>query len=221
LPALIKATFRNERGLFRLLDQIQWSNCLDKLQTPVETSSLSSMNIFQALNLSIFVGTLSALVGGLSKIPGTIGNWSLTLWLFVALFLFLRLKMVLDDHAYFSQAKTKNINFKVGFLTAIVSWLFWALGAYSVSQLQQAYFTVGLAISISTLWILAVALLQGATRQQYAWLAVNTFLVALLWATYRRDSPNGDWPTWCFLGGAILLVLLDFVFSKSIPELDQ
>jgi len=179
------------------------------------------MNIFQALNLSIFVGTLSALVGGLSRLPGTIGSWSLTLWLFVALFLLLRLKIVLDDHAYFSKAKTKNMNFKVGFLAAIASWLFWALGAYSVSQLQQAYFTVGIAITISTLWILAVALLEGATRQQYAWLAVNAILVVLLWAAYRRESPTGDWPTWCFLGAAILLVLFDLVFSKSIPELDQ
>ena len=179
------------------------------------------MNIFQALNLSIFVGTLSALVAGLSKIPGTIGDWGLTLWLFVALFLFLRLKMVLDDQAYFSQAKTKNINFKIGFVTAIVSWLFWALGAYSVSQLQQAYFMVGIAILISTLWILIVALLAGATREHYAWLGVNIVMVLLLLATYRRNAPSGDWRTWCFLGTGILLVLLDFVFSKSVPELDQ
>ncbi|HET7205138.1 MAG TPA: hypothetical protein VFI95_01035 [Terriglobales bacterium] len=179
------------------------------------------MNFFQAFNLSVFVGTLGTLAGGLSRIPAGVGDWRLANWLFIAFFLLFRLKMVLDDHQYFAKAKTKNVNFKIGFVTAVASWLFWALAGYSIGQLQQAYFLVGIAISISTLWILAVALLEGATSEHYFWIAANTVIIVLLWGAYRRNASTSDWVTWLLLGGILVLVIADFIYSKSVPELDQ
>jgi hypothetical protein len=179
------------------------------------------MNFFQAFNLSVFVGTLGALVAGLSKVPFAVGDWPLTLWLLLAMFFFLRLKIVMDDHKYFSQPKTKNANFKIGFIAAVASWLFWGLGGYSMANLQQAYFMIGVATSISTLWILAVACFEGASKEQYVWIGTNTMTILLLWGAYRRNAAGPDWVTWMLLGVILLLVLADFVYSKSVPELEQ
>ncbi len=179
------------------------------------------MNVFQALNNAVFVGTLAALLGGLAKMPAPITDRPLTLWLFVAFLFLIRLKIFLDDHKYFSSTETKNPHFKIGFIVGVVSWFFWAFGAWSVTQLQDAYFLVGIAISISTLWIVAVALRAGAYREQYVWIGTNSLFVVLLWVVYRRNMPEGDWVTWIILGLTVMVGIADFALSKSVPELER
>ncbi len=179
------------------------------------------MNIYQALNTTIFGGTVLALAAGLLKIAIPVHERPLTLWLFIAFFGLLRCKIFLDDHKYFGATETRNPHFKVGFLVGVASWFFWVLGGYSVSALNEAYFLVGVAISISTLWIIVVALRRGAYREQYFWIASNAAFVVLLWAVYRRDKPEGDLWTWVSLGVAISWVVVDIVASKSIPDLER
>ncbi len=133
----------------------------------------------------------------------------------------MRLKIYLDDHKYFASTETRNVHFKIGFVVGVVSWLFWALGGWLVPELRDAYFLVGVAISISTLWIVVVALRAGAYREQYLWIGTNVLVVLLLWIAYRRNMPEGDWVTWIIFGIAILMVIIDFMFSKSIPELER
>ena len=174
--------------------------------------------LYENINNGLFYGTIGALVTGLAKIPLPIRDWPLTLALFAVFFLLLRLKMYLDDYKYFSTVDTKSTNFKVGFVVGMISWVFWGLGALSVQDLQEAYFRVGIAITVSTIWIIVDALRKGAYREQYIWLGTNATFVLLLWALYRRNMPMGDWQTWLFLVIALLLVGCDFVFSKSIPE---
>ena len=88
-------------------------------------------------------------------------------------------------------------------------------------MLPDAYFLVGVAITISTFWIIAVALRVGAYREQYFWIATNALFVIMLWAAYRHNMPEGDWVTWAAISIGIVLVILDFVFSKSVPELEK
>ena len=145
----------------------------------------------------------------------------MTLWLFVAFFLLIRLKIFLDDHKYFGTTETKNVHFKIGFVVGVLSWFFWAFGGWSVPELQDAYFLVGVAISVSTVWIVAVALRTGAYREQYIWIGTNALFVLFLWIAYRRNQPEGDLITWTVFGVGLLLVSFDFVFSKSVPELDK
>src|SRR2546425_9288967 len=173
--------------------------------------------LYENINNGLFYGTVGGLLAGLSKITSSIRTWSLTLWLFIAFFLLLRLKIYLDDYKYFSTVDTKNVNFKIGFVIGLISWVFWGLAALSVSDLQEAYFRVGIAITVSTIWVLIDALRKGASRAQYLWLGTNAIFVLLLWILNRRNSP-GDWLTWTYLGIALLLVVADFIFSKSVPE---
>ena len=177
-----------------------------------------TMNIFQTLNTAVFAGTILALIAGLAKIPIPITQRPLTLWLFVAFFVLFRLKVFLDDYKYYATADTKNVHFKIGFIIGFVSWLIWAFGAWSVPVLPDSYFLVGIAITISTIWIIVVAMRVGAYREQYIWMATNSLFVIILWVTYRRNMPDGDWATWTALGIGLGLIILDFVLSKSIPE---
>jgi hypothetical protein len=58
--------------------------------------------LFENVNNGLFYGTIGALLAGFSKIPSSIQGCPLTLWLFVAFFVLLRLKIYLDDYKYFS-----------------------------------------------------------------------------------------------------------------------
>jgi hypothetical protein len=176
------------------------------------------MNLFQSLNVGMSIATMVALLGCLAKIPIPFSDWPLSLGLFLTFFVLARLKICLDDHKYFGETTTANRHFKIGFVVGFVSWLFWALAAWSVGQLQGAYFLCGIALTISTLWIIVVALRTGAYKEQYYWIFTNAGFVVLLWAAYSRNQPTGDYLTWAFLSATIIIVLIDFVISDSVPE---
>jgi predicted neutral ceramidase superfamily lipid hydrolase len=178
------------------------------------------MNIFQAFNNALSAATLVAIVVGIFRDPTPIRERPPTLALFAGFLFLLRLKIFLDDHKYFQAPPTKDVHFKIGFVVGVASWLLWILCAYSLKDLQDAYFLAGWAIGISTIWIVAVALKRGAYHEQYIWIATNAIFVLLLWAVYRRNAPTGDWITWGLLGLAIGLLVIDWIFSKSVPELD-
>ena len=180
------------------------------------------MNLYQSLNVAFFGLTLAAVFGGLNKLQSPIGEIPVALWIFVAFLLLLRLKMCLDDHKYFGTAKTRTTPFKVGFIVGVASWILWTLSAWAIPVIQTAYFFAGLAITVSTLWIVVTALRKGgAYREQYIWIATNAAFVLLLWAAYRRDTLQKDEVTWGVLSAAVLLVIADMIFSKSVPELEQ
>ncbi len=177
------------------------------------------MNLFQTFNNAFSVATLGALVAGIFRDTTPLSERPLALWLFVSFFVLLRTKIFMDDQKYFGAANTKNTHFKVGFLVGLFSWLLWIVAGYGIKDLRDAYFITGVAIGISTLWIVVVAFRSGAYREQYIWIATNAIFCLLLWAVYRRNMPSGDLVTWVLLGGAVLLTLIDLAFSKSVPEL--
>jgi hypothetical protein len=179
------------------------------------------MNIYQSLNTTIFGGTLAALVAGLFKTSGEVTDQPLTLWLFIAFFVLLRMKIFLDDYKYFGTTETRNPHFKTGFLIGFISWMLGAIGGYAVFNLRAAYLLVGAAIGTSTIWIVIVALRKGAYREQYYWFATNTIFMLLLWNAQSRNQPQGDLWTWASLGIALLWVAIDLVASNSFPELDK
>ncbi|WP_201345761.1 hypothetical protein [Thiohalobacter sp. COW1] len=144
-----------------------------------------------------------------------------TVWLFVAFYILLRLKTFLDDHHYFGTAEKRSWHFKLGFIFAVVSWLAWALGGYMLGQLNNAYFALGVALTVSTIWIVADALRAGPYREQYYWIATNAIYIILLWALYKRDQPVGDWVSWSILSVLIVLVLVDLILSRSFKHLEE
>lgn len=180
------------------------------------------MNIFQSLNVGVFGLTIAALFGGVNRYPGSIGGLPRSLWLFVSFIFLLRLKMCMDDHKYFGFAKTKSPTFKAGFLLGFISWMFWGLAAWALPNPQTSYFLAGMAISVSTLWIVVAMARRGqAYDEQYWWIATNVIFVMLLWELHRRHTPQGDWITWVALSALVILVITDLALSKSIPELEN
>jgi len=178
------------------------------------------MNIFQTLNTAVAVGTIAALVAGSFRTSTQLLDRPLAFWLFLGFLFLFRLKMFFDDYKYFQSPETKTPHFKIGFIAGAVSWMFWLFAANSVGNLQDAYFLAGAAISVSTVWIVAVALKSGAYKEQYIWLGTNGMYVLLLWAAYRRNAPEGDAITWLLLGVLLAIVLADWTLSSSLPELE-
>jgi hypothetical protein len=180
------------------------------------------VNFFQSLNAGIFIATLGALFAGLFKVPTPIHERPISQWLYLAFFILLRFKICLDDHKYFGSTPTRNRHFKVGFFVGFLSWALWILAAYNVYILNESYFVLGWAIGVSTIWIVAVALREGGYEEQYYWMATNAVFVLLLWTLYRLSPAHpDDWVTWSITGFGILLVLIDFVCSSSMPELEN
>ncbi len=179
------------------------------------------MNEFKALNNAVFGGTIFLLISGLLKDAPGLETRPISLWLFVIFFFLLRMKIFWDNQQYFGKTETKNINFKIGTIVGFISWMIWAVAAWSINNLREAYFYVGLAISISMVWIIIDALRKGACREQYFWIISNIIIIMLLWGLYRKKAPIDDAFTWLMLGLAIVIVIIDFFVSNSIPELDK
>lgn len=141
------------------------------------------------------------------------------LWFFVILFLLLRIKIFMDDQTYFANPETANPHFRLGLLFGIVSWLAWAGGAWAVNNQPDAYFLCGVALGISTVWIVTVAIRKGATTGQYYWLASNAILMMFFWLAARALQGKDEFTAALLLFGGIIVTSLDFAVSKSTLEL--
>lgn len=96
------------------------------------------MNLFQVANGGATFLILSALVSGLAqaiaKLEGDPLAYLLTnhsilcLGAFIVVF---RIKTLLDDHKHFGEPHQGTNTFRyIGFILAVISWIFWAIAAY-------------------------------------------------------------------------------------------
>jgi hypothetical protein len=81
------------------------------------------LNKLQGLNNAIFAGTLLALAAGVLKDPTPLTERPPVIWAFVVFFFLLRLKMFMDDQAYFANPDTQNPHFRIGLVFGIASWV--------------------------------------------------------------------------------------------------
>src|SRR3954467_15324144 len=104
------------------------------------------MNIFQAANGAATFLILSAIVAGLAKhfdsVSGSPVDYLLHhleivyLGVFIVVF---RIKTLLDDHKHFAETYQDKSAFRyIGFVLAIVSWLFWGLAGYLLPSTVRA-----------------------------------------------------------------------------------
>jgi hypothetical protein len=117
------------------------------------------MNIFQAANGAATFLILSALLAGMAKhldaVQGSViehysQNMAIAnLGCFIVIF---RVKTLLDDHRHFGESyQDKSVFRYVGFLLAIVSWIFWGLAAYLLTSTVRASELMATSILVSTL----------------------------------------------------------------------
>jgi hypothetical protein len=98
----------------------------------------------------------------------------------------------LDDHKHFAEPQQdKSASRYVGFLLAVVSWVFWGLAAYLVSSTVRSSELMAVSILVSTLWIavhLIEILIDKERRNAEAftsvmrekWVIVNVLYILLL-----------------------------------------
>ncbi len=119
------------------------------------------MNIFQAINGAATFLILSAVVAGMAKHIDTVQGDLLAHFIqnsaivYLGLFLVVfRVKTLLDDHRHFGEIYQDKSAFRyVGFVLAILSWLFWGLAAYLLASTVRASELMATSILISTLWV--------------------------------------------------------------------
>lgn len=179
------------------------------------------MNIAQTINTGFLILSASAVLFGFVRMEVPLQDVPATTWLFVVFYIFLRFKVFLDDHNYFGSADRRSWHFKVGFILALVSWLAWSLSGYMLRELSDAYFILGAALTISTIWIIADALRAGACTEQYYWIGTNAIYIILLWVLYDRSQIVDDWVSWAVGGILLVMVIVDFVISKSFRHLEE
>ena len=145
------------------------------------------MNIFQAANGAATFLILSAIVAGLAKRLDAVQDDPLTyiisnlaivyLGLFIIVF---RIKTLLDDHRHFGESHQDKSGFRyVGFILAIISWLFGGLAAYLLPTTVRSSELMATSLLVSTLWIAVhvIEILVDSTRRNKEVLTSPLFTV--------------------------------------------
>ena len=198
------------------------------------------MNLFQAANGAATFLILSALVGGLAKrfdsvsedpMSNLLGHVEVIyLGLFIVIF---RIKTLLDDHKHFGEPYQDNNTFRyIGFVLAIISWIFWGLAAYLLTATIRASELMATSILISTLWVAVhvIEILVDRERRnnevmtslvREKWVLVNIGFMLLLvthvgW--FRPVIPVGSKTPLVLL---LVLLLYDVMTSRSFRDVTK
>lgn len=192
------------------------------------------MNIFQAANGAATFLILSAFVAGMAKYLDTIKGDLLehflqhTAIIYLGLFVIVfRIKTLLDDHRHFGEIYQDKTGFRyVGFVLAVISWLFWGLAAYLLSSTVRASELMATSILISTLWIAVhvIEILVDPERRnkevltsvmREKWVLVNVGYMLCLVAHVGWFRPLILQSATGPLIALLVLLLLDIVTSRS------
>lgn len=198
------------------------------------------MNLFQAANGAATFLIFSALVAGLAKhldgIEGSLDQYLLShpeiiyLGLFIIVF---RIKTLLDDHRHFAESyQDKNIFRYVGFILAVISWIFWGLAAYLLHSPDRASELMATSILISTTWIIVhlieilidrkrrnKEILTSLMREKWVLVNIGYMLCLIAHIGWFRPviMPGGSMPLLVLLG----LLLFDIITSRSFHDIIQ
>jgi small-conductance mechanosensitive channel len=195
------------------------------------------MNLFQAANGAATFLILGALVAGLAKrfdtVIGSPVDYLLAhleiayLGLFIVVF---RIKTLLDDQRHFAEPRQDKSAFRyIGFVLAIISWIFWALAAYLLTSTLRAGELMAVSLLVSTLWIGVHAieilvdkdrreneLLISLVREKWVLVNVGYMLCLVAYVGWLRPliAPGTISPLLLLLG----LLLFDLITSRSLRD---
>jgi hypothetical protein len=198
------------------------------------------LNIFQAANGAATFLILSAIVAGLAKYFDSIRDGPiqdllnrpeiLLLGLFIVVF---RIKTLLDDHKHFAESYQDKSAFRyVGFVLAVISWIFWGIGGYLLPSTARASEMMAVSILISTLWVAAhiIEILVDKVRRntesltsimREKWVVINLLYMLLLVAHdgwFRPIVPLGAKTPLIFL---LVLLAFDVLTSRSLRDVTK
>ena len=150
------------------------------------------MNFFQGINAAATFLILSAIVAGLARrlfdLQESPTSYLLDHLEIVYLELFiilLRIKTSLDDHKHFAEMqRDQNVFRYVGFVLAILSWVFWALAGYLVPFTVRASELLAIGILISTSWVV-VHLIEILVDRERRKNEADTSLIRQKWVLFN------------------------------------
>ena len=192
------------------------------------------MNLFQRTNASAtllvsgatLVGIVTALKDWQESVLAHVTSHP-DIWLVVLSILLFRIKSTFDDHQHFAEdIEGKTGHRYLGFVIAIISWLFLGGAGYFVGAPVRSIELFAYSLLISLLWIFVhlheirkkhgvsyqVAFVR-ATREKWAVFNVLYLICIILYVGWPETliEPNQLWPLWTLIG----LVILDMVWSSD------
>ena len=195
------------------------------------------MNIFQAANGAATFLILSAIVAGLSRhletVTGSLIEHLLNhlevayLGLFLVVF---RIKTLLDDHKHFAESyQDKSVFRYIGFILAIISWLFWGIAGYLLPSTVRASELMAVSLLVSTLWVAVhvIEILIDKVRRnnesltsvmREKWVVINVLYMLLLVAHVGWFRPVVSVGAKTPLVLLLILLLFDVVTSRSLRD---
>lgn len=119
------------------------------------------MSIFQTANRAATFLILGAIVAGRAKQLADVQEDPIRYLLdhreivYLGLFIILlRIKTTFDDHRHFAEVhQDQNVSRYIGFVLAILWWVFWGLAGYRLPITSRASELMAISILISTSWI--------------------------------------------------------------------
>jgi hypothetical protein len=196
------------------------------------------MNLFQGANASATFLILSAVVAGIAQGISKVQEDPFTYLLSNPSMLYLagfivvfRIKTLLDDHKHFGEPHQGTNTFRyIGFILAVLSWLFWAIAAYLIPTTVRSSELMATSIGISTLWI-AVHVIEILVDRQRRntevltsvmrekWVLVNIAYMLCLFAHIGffapLIAPGAPTPLLLLLG----ILLFDILTSRSFRDI--
>ena len=189
------------------------------------------MPILQTLSWGFFTITVGAIFFALRQVNTNFLDIPLHIILYAAFLFALRFKIALDDHFYFGVTKMRRWQSVFGLMIGLLSWTLIIFSAFSINNFADSLLLLIMAIGLSTLWILVIAIREGFFWEHNIWLATNAIYMVgaafLLWDIQAQDHPHVAWIEYVVkqestpiivLVIMILTLLVDFWRSKSITH---
>lgn len=157
---------------------------------------------------------ITALFTGLTL--GGITGISLNLILLLLVMISLRVKIWLDDEAYFEDVINgklpEGLPFNVGFAFAVISWVIWMFAALFVKRFELASLLMAFFFLPSTAWIIAAMVKKGAYAEQVPWLFFNVFYIVGFIFLFARSMSWNPFVESVDNFSTVVLIILFFVF---------
>jgi hypothetical protein len=173
------------------------------------------------INLGLMLTAMVSIIYGLTQLRTSIIETDKITLAFALFFILLRLKIYLDDRKYLKKENTNSVHFAIGFIFSLFAMLLWIYSGYKITDLADSYFTLGIAMICLTIQIIIVALRAGAYKEQYYWLISNLVYISLLFTLQRYNSDESRIITLIILISSNVVLVIDFVLSRSLSFLKE
>lgn len=184
------------------------------------------MNRVQILHRALAAGNIAVVLTGLGL--GGPDNITLNVILLFFVLVLLRIKFWIDDEQYIEDVKNKKLPggapYYVGIGLGVLSWLFWYLAGFFIKNIPLSSLLMAIVMGLSSLWIVAAMVRNGAYSEQVPWLFFNGFyLLGFLLLHFR----NGSWNpflshiesfTTFVICGLGLVFLFDLVVTRILEQ---